>query len=73
VTDTREDHLAWCRQRALEYVEANDPMQAFASMASDLRKHHETEGLLTVDLLQRGQKAALAGTEETRVWIEDIH
>jgi len=73
VTDTREEHLAWCRQRALEYVDADDPVQAFASMASDLRKHPGTEGLLTVDLLQRGQKAALAGTDEMRVWIEGIH
>ena len=39
---TRQDHLIWCKKRALEYVEINDLNQAFASMTSDLRKHKET-------------------------------
>lgn len=39
---TRQDHLAFCKQRALEYVDANDLQQAFASMLSDLGKHEET-------------------------------
>ena len=39
---TRTEHLQWCKQRALEYVDANDFPQAFASMASDLGKHPET-------------------------------
>lgn len=38
----REDHLKWAKDRALEYCDANDPSQAFASIASDLRKHPET-------------------------------
>lgn len=41
---TRAEHLAWCKRRALEYVEAGDLHQAFSSMASDLGKHSETEG-----------------------------
>lgn len=41
-TTTRADHLAWCKQRALAYVEAGDLTNAFASMASDLNKHEET-------------------------------
>lgn len=40
---TRQEHLAWCKQRALEYCDAGDPQQAFTSMASDLSKHPETE------------------------------
>lgn len=40
---TRAEHLEWCKRRALEYVDANDNTQAFTSMASDLRKHPETE------------------------------
>jgi hypothetical protein len=40
---TREEHLAWCKQRALEYVERGDAVNAWASMASDLSKHAETE------------------------------
>lgn len=42
-TTTRAEHLAWCKKRALEYVDAGDCNQAFASMASDLSKHPETE------------------------------
>lgn len=38
---TRAEHLAWCKERALEYVEAGDLTSAFASMVSDLRKHPE--------------------------------
>lgn len=40
---TRAEHLQWCKDRALEYANANDLQQAFASMASDLRKHPETK------------------------------
>lgn len=41
---TREEHLKWCKKRALEYVDAGDLNQAFASMGGDLNKHPETEG-----------------------------
>lgn len=40
--NTRQEHLAWCKQRALEYVDAGDLQQAFVLMASDLGKHKET-------------------------------
>ncbi len=40
---TRQEHLQWCKDRALEYVEAEDLTNAYASMASDLGKHKETE------------------------------
>lgn len=39
---TREEHLAWCKARALEYVDAGDVEQAFTSMVSDMRKHPQT-------------------------------
>lgn len=39
---TRAEHLAWCKERALQYVAAGDTRQAFASMVSDLRKHDGT-------------------------------
>jgi hypothetical protein len=41
---TRAEHLAWCKTRALAYVDARDLPNAFASLVSDLRKHPETEG-----------------------------
>ncbi len=38
----RNDHLQWCKDRALQYVDAGDLPQAYASMGSDLGKHPET-------------------------------
>ena len=40
---TREEHLDWCKRRAIEYCDAGDPKQAFTSMCSDLRTHPELE------------------------------
>lgn len=39
---TREEHLAWCKQRAMEYVNLGEYDHAVASMLSDLSKHDET-------------------------------
>lgn len=42
---TRQEHLDWCKQRALEYLEPGQYFSlddAMASMASDLGKHGET-------------------------------
>lgn len=39
---TRTEHLQWCKNRALEYVEKGDLRQAFASFSSDMAKHSET-------------------------------
>ncbi len=41
---TREEHLAWCKKRAHEYLDRGDTTNALTSMASDLGKHPETEG-----------------------------
>ncbi len=38
----RQEHLKWCKQRALEYVDRNELTQAYASFISDLGKHDET-------------------------------
>jgi hypothetical protein len=46
---SREEHLAWCKERALAYCEPGmDPTDAFASMASDLGKHSETRSARTL-------------------------
>jgi predicted YcjX-like family ATPase len=42
---TRDEHLKWCKQRALEYLQPGQYFSlddAMASMASDLGKHEET-------------------------------
>ena len=41
---TRAEHLAWCKERALEYCDRGDTENALTSMFSDLGKHKETEG-----------------------------
>ena len=40
---TRADHLAWCKQRALELVDTGDLQGAFASMVSDCNIHPKTK------------------------------
>ena len=39
----RDEHLAWCKRRALEYVDTGDLTHAVASMASDLKTHLDTD------------------------------
>lgn len=36
---TRSEHVAWCKERAAEYLAAGDLANAVASMASDMSKH----------------------------------
>jgi hypothetical protein len=47
---TREEHMDFCKKRALEYVDNGDINGALASMASDLNKHPETEGHIGISL-----------------------
>ena len=66
---TREEHLKWCKERALEYVEAGDLDQAVNSMGSDLGKHPELG--CNPYLLMAGAMEAQAGDERAvRRWIE---
>lgn len=39
---TREEHLKRCKERALQYVEQGNCLDALNSMAADLTKHPET-------------------------------
>ena len=47
---TRAEHVAWCKQRALEYIDRGDVTNAYASMASDLGKHPETANHAAIGL-----------------------
>jgi len=71
---TRSEHLQWCKDRALEYVDAGDLQQAFASMGSDLSKHSETAGHIGIelgmDLLMIGD---LNTSEKMRKFIEGFN
>lgn len=39
----KEQHLNWCKERALQVLENGDTAGAFASFASDMAKHTETK------------------------------
>jgi len=47
---TRDEHLQWCKDRAIEYIDAGDLDQAFASFNSDMRKHSETDNHSALEL-----------------------
>ena len=46
----RAEHLQWCKDRANEIANTGDYAQAYASMASDLGKHKETENHSAIGL-----------------------
>jgi uncharacterized protein (UPF0332 family) len=48
---TRAEHLAWCKARALDYVETGYVDQAFYSFLSDMRKHEETKDHAALQLM----------------------
>jgi hypothetical protein len=69
---TRDEHIAGCKKRALEYLDAGDLNNAFTSMVSDVRKHPECEnhpGLLIGAgfLFVEGW---ISNPAEVRRWIE---
>jgi hypothetical protein len=65
----RGEHLVWCKQRALVYLDNGDVMNAITSMASDLGKHPETgcnDALMQLGMLYIINR----DTEGARRWIE---
>jgi hypothetical protein len=48
---TRAEHMAWCKRRALEYVNVGDGRNAITSMMSDLGKHPETAKFQEISLI----------------------
>jgi hypothetical protein len=45
---TRAEHLAWAKERALEYADQGDTASAIASLTSDLGKHPETAASVSI-------------------------
>jgi hypothetical protein len=64
---TREEHLAWCKSRALEYIDRGQVNEGLTSMMSDMSKHPETNNpmldQLTVQLMMIG---SLSSPEQAR-------
>lgn len=48
---TRSQHLAWAKERAIEYADQGDTACAVNSLASDLGKHPETAGHPGIQLM----------------------
>lgn len=70
---TREEHMKWCKERALEYVDT-DPQGAYASMASDLQKHPETAGHVGIELgMMQMMGGMLSTPEQMRHFIEGFN
>jgi hypothetical protein len=66
---TRDEYLAWAKQRALEYLDAGDQANAVAAMCSDLQAHPELGCSDTLMLL--GMKYIMDGDEAgVRRWVE---
>lgn len=67
---TREKHLAWCKQRALEYIDRGDLINGVTSMISDMNKHDETRisptgalGMLGILALQQATQGDSEGVK----------
>lgn len=68
----KQEHLDWCKQRALEFVEAGDNQQALASMITDLGKHPDTLQLSGTAIFMGGQLyigGHLSTAKEMTDWI----
>jgi hypothetical protein len=68
---TRDEHLAWCKGRALEYVAAGDRARAVAGMAADLKAHTDTDNPALDGLERIGTMYASDGDKAAvQRWIE---
>lgn len=47
---TRAEHIQWCKERALEYVDRGELQNALASMGNDLDKHEATKNHVAMPL-----------------------
>lgn len=77
--ETRAEHLAWCKKRALEYLDPG-PYQSIdssiASMSSDLGKYEETrrDHQMTIGLmLSMRASGQLATIEKMRDFINGFN
>lgn len=67
---TRTEHIAWVKQRALEYVTANDLDQALASYVSDMGKHPEADPDRTCRMLM--MRLRMSGHLRTAQQVRDF-
>jgi hypothetical protein len=75
VAVTRDEHLAWCKKRALEYVDRGEIREGFTSMLSDLRKHPELENHKggEIGVMFMTLPGWIDNSREVRRWIEGFN
>lgn len=75
VNTSRQEHLAWCKQRAEEELAASDVSLALASLISDLGKHPDTADAAKT-VAELGMTLAVAGfldtPEQMREFIDGV-
>lgn len=70
----RNAHVKWAKDRAIEILESGDVAGAFASMASDLGKHEETQGHPAIGLGMMQMLSGFLSTEsEMKKFIEGFN
>lgn len=70
----RAQHLAWAKVRAQELVDAGEISQAFASMASDLSKHPETQQHSGIELgMMQLMNGGLSSAQQMREYIDGFN
>lgn len=71
---TRQEHLDWCKQRAIECIDGGDVPGAYVSMASDLNKHPDTQGHAAIQLgMMMLMAGHLSSPQEMRRFIEGFN
>ena len=72
---SRSEHMAWCKERALAELDydPSDPVNAVASMMSDLMKHPETNTDMYRMLGTAGMLEVQRGPEAVRRWVEGFN
>ena len=77
MAQTRAEHLQWCKERALEYLNPGEFFsidQAMASMQSDMGKHPETRNHMALGLmLQMRISGNLDTAEKMAKFINDFN
>lgn len=73
VPDDRVLHLIWCRRRAFDLLELNEPEKALGSFISDLSKHdHWGNDPNLAELAKAGFAAYEKGPEDLSTWMEQV-
>lgn len=71
---TREEHMEFCKKRALDLCKAGETQSAFASMVSDLGKHPETANHIGCQLgMMQMMGGMLSTPQEMSAFIEGFN